>query len=88
MHRLELCYVYVIDEKIYIYTDSDYSMKCITVWYPEWIKNNNYHNKKNIDLIHKIVHFYRILDVDFIHIRAHTGLNDIHSLANLSFLYN
>ena len=79
---LELCYVYVIDEKIYIYTDSDYSMKCITVWYPEWIKNNNYHNKKNIDLIHKIVHFYRMLDVEFIHIRAHTGLNDIHSLGN------
>ena len=79
---LELCYVNVIQGEIYIYSDSEYSIKCITVWYPEWIKKNIYHGKKNIDLLHKIMNLYHILDVELIHIRAHTGLNDIHSLGN------
>ena len=32
--------------------------------------------------MHKINNMYQILDVEFIHIRAHTGSNDIHSLGN------
>jgi ribonuclease HI len=79
---LELCYVYVIKEKIYLYTDSEYSIKCITIWYREWIKNDKCSGKKNIDILHKINNMYHILDVEFIHIRAHTGSNDIHSLGN------
>jgi len=79
---LEKCVEYKINEKIYIYTDSDYSMKCITLWYPEWIKKGNFNDRKNIDILHKIYDIYKTLDVEFIHIRAHTGLNDIHSLGN------
>tara|TARA_A100001015_G_scaffold316529_1_gene431039 strand:+ start:4832 stop:5470 length:639 start_codon:yes stop_codon:yes gene_type:complete len=79
---LEKCLEYNINKKIYIYTDSDYSMKCITLWYPEWIKKGNYEDRKNIDILHKISSIYKRLDVEFIHIRAHTGLNDIHSKGN------
>ena len=79
---LEKCLEYKINQKIYIYTDSDYSMKCITLWYPEWIKKGNFKDRKNIDILHKIYDIYKKLDVEFRHIRAHTGLNDIHSLGN------
>jgi ribonuclease HI len=79
---LEKCLEYNVNKKIYIYTDSDYSMKCITLWYPEWIKKGNYEDRKNIDILHKINSIYKRLDVEFIHIRAHTGLNDIHSKGN------
>ena len=79
---LEKCLEYDIYQKIYIYTDSDYSMKCITLWYPEWIKKGNYKDRKNIDILHKINSIYERLDVEFIHIRSHTGLTDIHSKGN------
>jgi ribonuclease HI len=79
---LEKCLEYNVNKKIYIYTDSDYSMKCITLWYHEWIKKGNYKDRKNIDILHKINSIYEKLDVEFIHIRAHTGLTDIHSKGN------
>jgi ribonuclease HI len=79
---LEKCLEYMVKHKIYIYTDSDYSMKCITLWYPEWIKKGNYKDRKNIDILHKINSIYERLDVEFIHIRSHTGLTDIHSKGN------
>jgi len=82
LKSLEKCVEYNIYQKIYIYTDSDYSMKCITLWYPEWIKKENFEDRKNIDILHKINNLYKRLDVEFIHIRAHTGLNDIHSKGN------
>jgi ribonuclease HI len=79
---LELCHVFLVKEKIYLYTDSEYSLKCITIWYPEWLNNNKCQGKKNIDILHKINNLYQLLDVELIHIRAHTGLRDIHSLGN------
>jgi ribonuclease HI len=79
---LEKCLEYRVKQKIYIYTDSDYSMKCITLWYPEWIKKGNFNDRKNIDILHKINSIYERLDVEFIHIRSHTGLTDIHSKGN------
>ena len=39
---LEKCLEYRVKQKIYIYTDSDYSMKFITLWYPEWIKKGKF----------------------------------------------
>ena len=79
---LEKCLEYRVKQKIYIYTDSDYSMKCITLWYPEWIKKGNFNDRKNIDILHKINSIYERLDVEVIHIRSHTGLTDIHSKGN------
>ena len=82
LRALELCDQYNIDEKILIYTDSDYSMKCIEIWYPQWKKENNMKNRKNIDILQKIDHYYEKLNVKFKHIRSHTGLTDVHSKGN------
>ena len=41
------------------------------------IKRNKFQN-----ILHKINSIYERLDIEFIHIRSHTGLNDIHSKGN------
>lgn len=82
LRALELCYEYNIKNQILIYTDSDYSMKCIEIWYPQWKKENKMKDRKNIDILQKIDKLYEKLDVKFKHIRSHTGLNDIHSKGN------
>lgn len=82
LRALELCDKHNIDKKILIYTDSDYSMKCIEIWYPQWKKENKMKNRKNINILKKIDHYYEKLDVKFKHIRSHTGLTDIHSKGN------
>ena len=43
---LELCDKNIIKEKIIIFTDSDYSIKAITLWYPNWVKKNDLEKKK------------------------------------------
>ena len=82
LKSLELCDKYNINEKIVIYTDSDYSIKCITLWYKEWVLQNKTKDRKNIDILHKINHYYQKYDIIFNHIRSHTGLTDIHSKGN------
>lgn len=69
-------------DKITIYTDSQYSINCITKWYPGWIKKNDFENKKNLDILDNIYHIIQKLDVNFIHIRSHTNLTDKHSIGN------
>lgn len=69
-------------KKITIYSDSEYSVKSLTIWYKNWIKSGKkYLNKDIIDLI-----MDAIKTVDFKvklkHIRAHTGKQDEHSVAN------
>lgn len=82
LRALELCDSHNISDKILIYTDSDYSMKCITIWYPQWKKEDKLKDRKNIDILIKIDKLYEKLDVKFKHIRSHTGLTDIHSRGN------
>ena len=69
-------------KKITIYTDSEYSVKTLTIWYKNWILNGKkYLNNDIIDLIIEIMG-----KVDFkvklTHVRAHTGKKDKHSVAN------
>jgi len=82
LRALELCYEYNIKNQILIYTDSDYSMKCVEIWYPQWKKENKMKDRKNINILQQINHYYEKLDVKFKHIRSHTGLTDIHSKGN------
>ena len=49
----------------------------VLMGYPEWIKNGNYENRKNIDILHKINNIFQNLNIKFNHVRAHTKLNDI-----------
>lgn len=68
-------------EKINIYSDSEYSVKTLTIWYKKWIKNGkDYKNKDIIDKIIKLIN--KLNNVNFIHIKAHTGENDYYSLSN------
>lgn len=72
-----------INIPITVYTDSDYSIKCIKYWYPNWLKNNNLTGKKNIDILQRI-HKILPLNLEFIHIKAqhNTKLEDEHSIGN------
>jgi ribonuclease HI len=68
-------------KKINIYSDSEYSVKTLTIWYKNWIKNRkDYKNKDIIDKIIKLIN--KLNNVNFIHIKAHTGENDYYSLSN------
>ena len=77
------CIEYNVTIPIIIYTDSDYSIKCIKYWYPQWVKNNNLSNKKNLNILERI---NKIIpdNLEFIHIRAQhdTKLQDEHSIGN------
>ena len=79
---LELCNKNKINEKIIVFTDSDYSIKAITLWYPNWVKSGDTEKKKNIDILRKIEPLYHKMNIKFQHIRAHTGLQDEHSIGN------
>ena len=72
---------------ITIYTDSDYTIKCITKWIHSWLNNNwiNSHgekvkNKKYIECLYKLTKTFK--NVDFKHVRSHTGKLDKHSIGN------
>jgi len=71
-----------LSNRIIIYTDSEYSINCITRWFSSWVKQNKLDEKKNIDLIQPIHLYYRHLRLEFRHINSHTGLQDEHSLGN------
>ena len=79
---LRLCKENNISNKIMIYTDSEYSINSITLWYPDWLMKNKLKDKKNVDLLQTIHQLYSELDVKFKHIRSHTGLTDEHSKGN------
>jgi ribonuclease HI len=65
-----------------IYSDSEYSVKTLTIWYKNWIiSGRDYLNK---DIIDDIMDLINTLDytVNFIHIRAHTNNKDEKSINN------
>jgi ribonuclease HI len=79
---LQLCHLNNIDKDIMIYTDSEYSLKCITEWYPKWVEKNTLTGKKNIDILRDISCLLEKTTVSFQHIKSHTGLLDEHSVGN------
>lgn len=68
--------------KLTIYSDSEYSVKTYVEWLPKWLKNGkDYLNKDIIDETFKTMQNVGF-KVNFVHIRAHTGKNDKHSVNN------
>ena len=65
-----------------IYSDSEYSVKTFNEWLPNWIKKKKEY--MNPDIINQIMdHLANApFKVNFYHVRAHTGKNDPHSIAN------
>ena len=71
----------LMDKKINLYTDSKYSIDCVTKWYEGWVKNDKL-LRPNIDIIKSIYDNVQKLNIDFHHVFAHTNKNDIHSIGN------
>ena len=73
-------------QDIYIFTDSEYSINCLTKWCKKWIKNNwmNSTGKavENLDIIKPTLELLQKTRTVFQHVRAHTGKTDRNSLAN------
>ena len=72
--------------KIIIYTDSQYTINCVTKWIPKWIKNNWINSKnqevKNQDLLKELYNLYNTMNIELKHIYSHTNNKDVHSLGN------
>ena len=67
---------------INIYSDSEYCVKTFNNWLPKWKKiNKKYLNADIIDEISDHIS-NSPFKVNLFHVRAHTGKNDPHSVAN------
>lgn len=64
--------------KVKVYTDSNYSLQCITTWIPKWYKNgwktSNNNPVKNKDLIIELYNLCNYHEVEFIKVKAHSGV--------------
>ena len=75
-------------DKIIVYTDSEYSIKCLTQWYKKWIKNGwksaTGDKVKNIDIIKPTISVLEKMKgkVEFKHVNSHTKKTDRNSVAN------
>ena len=93
-NRAELYAIYIAMKKtyyynkknkinnVYIYSDSEYSVKTINMWYFTWIKKNKEYLNK--DIIDKIMPLKKKCEfnIQLIHVQSHTGLNNEHSKNN------
>lgn len=94
-NRGELCAIYCAllvakslnVKDIIIITDSKYCIGIFTGWYENWVRDNILHKKKNIDIIEKIYVEYQVVNVTFIHQKAHMPERDIRSLTGTDLLY-
>lgn len=75
-------------KKLFIYSDSLYSIRAVTLWIDTWEKNGwktaNKEDVKNLDIIKPI---YEILNkynskIFFQHVKAHTGGTSIEAIFN------
>jgi ribonuclease HI len=75
-------------KKLEIYSDSEYSIKSLTIWIKNWKKNNwmTATNKPvlNTDIIKEIDSYLQQYPrkIKFIHVRAHTEGTDFNSIHN------
>lgn len=75
-------------DKIIINTDSEYSIKCLTEWGYDWVKNNwkTSANKtvKNQDILKPLFNIVQKMKdkIQFIHVHSHTNRTDPKSLGN------
>lgn len=62
---------------IYFHTDSQYSMKCVTIWYKKWQRNgwktSNCEIVQNKDLIESILELMKGRNIKFKHVYGHRG---------------
>lgn len=75
-------------DEIMIYTDSEYSIKSLTLWFKNW-EQNKWKNAKgqpvmNQDIIRPIIDILKKNQnkIKFKHVNSHTGKQDFESLSN------
>ena len=72
-------------KKIMIVTDSEYAMKCIQTYGHKCFLENWKKDIPNKELVKQVYHLYYQNDkVQFMHVKAHTKNNDIHSIGNMN----
>lgn len=75
-------------DKIKLYSDSMYSIKCLTTWGEKWEENNwktsTNADVKNQDIIKPLFDVYKKLKnkLEIKHVNSHTGKKDYESLGN------
>lgn len=70
-------------KRIAIVTDSEYSIKCASSYGERCAKKDWVDDIPNKELVRQIYTLYsREPNIRFIHVKAHTGLSDIHSVGN------
>ena len=69
--------------QIRIFSDSEYTINCVTKWCEKWKKDNwvKYDKKpiKNLDLIKKLYDYYLEYPIEFIHVRSHQPMPSTYS---------
>lgn len=93
--RSELYAIYValilinksLDSKnVTIYTDSEYSINCLTKWSDGWIANDwktaTGKSVKNQDILKPLISILKKFNVTFKHVHSHTGKSDYLSVGN------
>jgi len=76
-----------VDTDLVIYTDSDYSIKCLTVWLHGWM-NRDWKTAEGKDVLHQdlikdiTLRLSKFKSYRFHHVRAHTGGEDDLSVQN------
>ena len=82
----EMSKYYDENKVIKIFTDSEYSIKCVTLWIRTWKRNGwktaNGKPVKNLDIIKPIDNLCQQYTVSFEHVKSHTNRKDKLSLAN------
>lgn len=79
------------ETNIIIYTDSEYSIKSLTIWIKNWKKNNwkattgkDVLNQDLIVKLDKLIEKFKAKygSIKFVHVRSHTGKQDFESINN------
>ena len=74
---LSICEKEKVKRKIKLFTDSKYSINCVTVWYFSWVKSgwkkSDGKAVKHRELIQNIRDLMDKLDLEFVHVNGHQG---------------
>lgn len=72
--------------QLFLYTDSEYAVKCFTLWIYSWKqsnwKNSKKQNVKHRDIIEPSFELIKRYKVSINHIKSHTGKSDFFSVGN------
>lgn len=69
-------------KQIIIVTDSEYCIKCVSSYGEKCSKKEWNIDMPNKELVRQLYDAYLVTNVQFMHIMAHTGREDVHSLGN------